>query len=73
MQNCKRGSVTLWDCKYHLVWPTKYRYQVLAGEACRRSPEALREIAIVNKMRTYAGSFNAAFSRNTKPLALVQD
>ena len=35
MEDYKRGSHTVWDCKYHLVWVTKYRYEVLAGE--RRS------------------------------------
>ena len=31
MEDYKRGSHTVWDCKYHLVWTTKYRYEVLAG------------------------------------------
>jgi REP element-mobilizing transposase RayT len=31
MDHYKRGSHTVWDCKYHLVWATKYRYSVLAG------------------------------------------
>jgi hypothetical protein len=22
---------TVWDCKYHLVWATKYRYPILGG------------------------------------------
>ena len=25
MESYKRGSHTVWDCKYHLVWVTKYR------------------------------------------------
>ncbi len=32
MESYKRGSHTVWDCKYHLVWVTKYRYQVLGGD-----------------------------------------
>ena len=32
MQDYKRGSHTIWDCKYHLVWVTKYRYPILAGD-----------------------------------------
>ena len=31
MEDYKRGSHTMWDCEYHLVWTTKYRYEVLAG------------------------------------------
>ena len=30
MEAYKRGSHTVWDCKYHLVWVTKYRYQFWA-------------------------------------------
>ena len=29
MEAYKRGSDTVWDCKYRLVWVTKYRYPVL--------------------------------------------
>lgn len=29
METYKRGSHTVWDCKYHLVWVTKYRYPVM--------------------------------------------
>ncbi|MGB7044626.1 MAG: hypothetical protein WBD65_06860, partial [Methylocella sp.] len=29
MQDCKRGGHTIWDCKYQLVWVTKYRYPIL--------------------------------------------
>src|ERR1700733_1314016 len=32
MKDYKRGSHTVWDCKYHLVWITKYRYSVLVGD-----------------------------------------
>ena len=32
MEAYKRGGHTVWDCKYHLVWVTKYRYSVLGGD-----------------------------------------
>lgn len=35
MKDYKSGSHTVWDCKYHLVWITKYRYPVLVGESHR--------------------------------------
>ena len=35
----KRGSHTVWDCKYHLVWVTKYRYPVLGGDVGERCRE----------------------------------
>ena len=44
MQDYKRGSHTIWDCKYHLVWVTKYRYPILAGDVGERARELLREM-----------------------------
>ncbi len=58
MQDYKRGSHTVWDCKYHLVWTTKYRYQVLGGDVGQRCRELLREIAMSKEMMIYAGSIN---------------
>ena len=31
VKDYRRGSHTVWDCKYDLVWITKYRYAVLLG------------------------------------------
>jgi hypothetical protein len=44
MESYKRGSHTVWDCKYHLVWVTKYRYAVLGGDVGQRCRELLREV-----------------------------
>ena len=45
MESYKRGSHTVWDCKYHLVWVTKHRYAVLGGDVGQRCRELLRETA----------------------------
>ena len=58
MEDYKRGRHTVWDCKYHLVWTTKYRYQVLEGEVGQRCRELLREIAQSLELVIYAGSIN---------------
>jgi putative transposase len=58
MEDYKRGSHTVWDCKYHLVWTTKYRYEVLAGDVGQRCRELLREIARSQEIVIYAGSIN---------------
>ena len=58
MQNYKYGGHTIWDCKYHLVWVTKYRYQVLSGDIGLRCRELLREIAQSEEMNIYAGAIN---------------
>jgi len=58
MQDYKRGSHAEWDCKYHVVWTTKYRYEILAGDVGQRCRELLREIARSKEMVIYAGSIN---------------
>ena len=58
MEDYKRSSHSVWDCKYHLVWTTKYRYPVLDGEVGQRCRELLREIARSKEMIIYAGSIN---------------
>ena len=58
MKDYKAGSHTLWDCKYHIVWVTKYRYAVLSGDVGARVRELLREISRAHEMTIYAGSVN---------------
>jgi putative transposase len=58
MKDYKRGSHTIWDCKCHRVWVTKYRYAVLVGDVGLRCRELLREIARSQEMIIYAGSIN---------------
>ena len=58
MESYRRGSHTAWDLKYHLVWTTKYRYQVLGGDVGYRLRELLREIAKSQEMQIHAGSVN---------------
>ena len=58
MESYKRGSHTVWDCKYHLVWVTKYRYAVLGGDVGQRCRELLRETARAHEMVMHAGSIN---------------
>ena len=40
----RKGSHTVYDNKYHLVWITKYRYRVLSGRVAQRCREVIREI-----------------------------
>jgi hypothetical protein len=59
MESYKRGSHTVWDCKYHLVWVTKYRHQVLGGDVGQRCRELLRETARAHEMVVHAGSIKS--------------
>jgi len=50
-----RGSHTIYDLRYHLVWCTKYRYKVLAGDIALRARDLLREIAVSLEIGILAG------------------
>ena len=58
MEDYQRGSHTVYDCKYHLVWTTKYRYSVLGGRIGERCRELIREICRSNGIKIYAGAVN---------------
>ena len=58
MKDYKSSSHAVWDCKYHLVWITKYRYPVLVGDVGLRARELLREITRSLEMTIYAGAIN---------------
>ena len=59
MEGYKRGSHTVWECKYHLVWSTKYRYQVLGGDVGHRCRELLLETAHALAARLASGPSTA--------------
>ena len=44
MQNYRKTSHTTYDCKYHIVWITKYRKKVLTGIVAERVRELIRGI-----------------------------
>ena len=48
MESYKRASHTVWDCKYHLVWVTKYRKPVLCGAVGVRVRDLIREMCRAN-------------------------
>lgn len=58
METCKRGSHTVWDCKYHVIRVTKYRYAVHGGDVGNRCRELLRETSRAHEMVVHAGSIN---------------
>jgi putative transposase len=58
MKDYKAGSHTVWGCKYHLGWVTKYRYPLLVGDIGERARELLREIARAHEMTPYARAIN---------------
>ena len=55
MPEYREGAHTIYDIKYHLVWVTKYRYQVLRGELAVRMRDVIRQICMAKEIRIVKG------------------
>lgn len=55
MQNYRKTSHTTYDCKYHIVWITKYRKKVLVGLVSERVRELLRGICKEHEVEILKG------------------
>lgn len=55
MQNYRKGSHTVYDLKYHLVWITKYRKQVMVGPIAEAVRTYLRQICQENEVQIVKG------------------
>jgi putative transposase len=51
MEDYRRGFHTVYDIKYHLVWVTKYRYRVLAGDVGIRARDLIRQVCQSREVR----------------------
>ena len=52
----RKGSHTVYDIEYHVVWTTKYRYKVLEGKIAERMREVLRQGCEANGITVVRGS-----------------
>ena len=55
MENFRKSSHSLYDCKFHIVWITKYRKKVLVGFVGERVRELLRLICKENDVEILKG------------------
>jgi putative transposase len=55
MQNYRKTSQTTYDCKYHIVWITKYRKKVMSGVVAERVRELVRQICKENDVEIIKG------------------
>jgi len=55
MQLYRKGSHTVYDIKYHIVWSTKYRKPVLSGKLGKRVRDLIREICDANNVQILRG------------------
>jgi putative transposase len=44
MAHYRKGSHTVFDNKFHVVWTTKYRYRVLSAKIAQRTRDLIRQI-----------------------------
>ena len=55
MQIYRKGSHTIYDIKYHIVWITKYRKPVLSGVIAERCRELIRQVSKANEVEIIKG------------------
>ena len=55
MQNYRKTSHSTYDCKYHIVWITKYRKSVLTGILAERIRELIRGICKEHEVEIIKG------------------
>jgi putative transposase len=55
MPEYREGAHTIYDIKYHLVWVTKYRYQVLRGEIAVRMRDVIRQVCMAKEIKIIKG------------------
>jgi putative transposase len=58
MAEYRKGSHSIYDIKYHLIWVTKYRYQVLQGKIAERLRELIRQGCEARGMTIIQGSIS---------------
>jgi putative transposase len=56
MQYYRKTSHSIYDCTYHIVWITKYRYPVLIGDIALRVRDLVRQICQENQVEIIRGT-----------------
>lgn len=59
MPKYRKGSHTIYDCRYHIVWIPKYRYPILNGQVALRVRELVRQIAMANEVEILSGNVSS--------------
>ena len=55
MRSYRKGSHTVHDLKVHLIWVTKYRYNVLTEDVGIRLRDIIRQICDINDINIIQG------------------
>ena len=54
----RKGSHSIYDLKYHVVFCTKYRFRILTGQVATRARELVREVCAANYIDIVSGSMS---------------
>ena len=52
----QHGSHSVYDAKYHIIWVTKHRYQILRGDVALRARELIRQTCLSRDITIVQGS-----------------
>ncbi|MBA4160098.1 MAG: IS200/IS605 family transposase [Gemmatimonadetes bacterium] len=55
MAEYRKGSHSVYNLQYHVVWVTRYRYQVLRGEVAERTRELVRQSCMSREIKILKG------------------
>ena len=55
MNQFKKLSHAVWQCKYHVVWCPKYRFRILRGEIGKTVREIIRQLCEWKKIEILEG------------------
>jgi len=58
MRSYRKSSHTVHDLKVHLIWITKYRYEVLTKEVGYRTREIIRQVCDQNDIQIISGAIS---------------
>ena len=56
MSDFQKLAHALWQCKYHVVWCPKYRFQILEGKVGQGVEEQLRQLCEWKKVEWVEGN-----------------
>jgi putative transposase len=56
MSNFKKLTHAMWECKYHLVWCSKYRFRILKGELAKSLRDIIKQLCEWKKVEILEGN-----------------
>ncbi|MBU0596854.1 IS200/IS605 family transposase [Patescibacteria group bacterium] len=52
----RKTTHSTFDCTYHIIWITKYRYNILVGDIAERAREILRQVCLAQNVEIIRGT-----------------